>query len=118
LERGGGGGEMWLLCGLFIALLFLLMGQVPAILVTSVFFLVLSQLQKWRSSRVGQAGRDQKDVTRRTLEEASRKLHIPSIPGSPVRSPPPPSRADITSTEYRKRIIIEGLLERNRKGNS
>ncbi|CAK9206599.1 unnamed protein product [Sphagnum troendelagicum] len=117
LERGVGGGEMWLLCGLFIALLFLLMGQVPAILVTSVFFLVLSQLQKWRSSRVGQAGRDQKDVTRRTLEEASRKLHIPSIPGSPVRSPPP-SRADINSTEYHKRIIIEGLLERNRKGNS
>ncbi len=115
LERGG--GEMWLLCGILIALLFLLMGQVPAILVTSVFFLVLSQLQKWRSSRVGQAGRDQKDVTRRTLEEASRKLHIPSIPGSPVRSPPPP-RADINSTEYRKRIIIEGLLERNRKGNS
>lgn len=117
LERGGGGGEMWLLCGLLIALLFLLMGQVPAILVTSVFFLVLSQLQKWRSSRVGQAGRDQKDVTRRTLEEASRKLHIPSVPGSPVRSPPP-FRADINSTEYRKRIIIEGLLERNRKGNS
>lgn len=117
LERGVGGGEMWLLCGLLIALLFLLIGQVPAILVTSVFFLVLSQLQKWRSSRVGQAGRDQKDVTRRTLEEASRKLHIPSIPGSPVRSPPPP-RADINSTEYHKRIIIEGLLERNRKGNS
>jgi hypothetical protein len=118
LERGGGGGgEMWLLCGLLIALLFLLMGQVPAILVTSVFFLVLSQLQKWRSSRVGQAGRDQKDVTRRTLEEASRKLHIPSIPGSPVRTPPP-SRADINSTEYHKRIIIEGFLERNRKGNS
>jgi hypothetical protein len=112
-----GGGEMWLLCGLLIALLFLLMGQVPAILVTSVFFLVLSQLQKWRSSRVGQAGRDQKDVTRRTLEEASRKLHISSVPGSPVRSPPP-FRADINSTEYRKRIIIEGLLERNRKGNS
>jgi hypothetical protein len=117
LESGGGGGEMWLLCGLLIALLFLLMGQVPAILVTSVFFLVLSQIQKWRSSRVGQAGQDQKDVTRRTLEEASRKLHIPSIPGSPVRSPPP-SRADINSTEYHKRIIIEGLLERNRKGNS
>jgi nitrogen fixation/metabolism regulation signal transduction histidine kinase len=116
LERGVGGGEMWLLCGLLIALLFLLIGQVPAILVTSVFFLVLSQLQKWRSSRVGQAGRDQKDVTRRTLEEASRKLHIPSIPGSPVRSPPP-TRADINSTEYHKRIIIEGLLERNRKGN-
>jgi hypothetical protein len=101
--------EIWPLCGFLVALLFLLLGQVPAILATSLFFLVLSQLQKLRSSR-GQ-GQD-RDVTRRAME-ASRKLNIASSPGSPVS----PLRGDISSMEYRKRIIIEGLLERNRRNS-
>jgi hypothetical protein len=85
------------------------LGQVPAILATSLFFLVLSQLQKLRSSR-GQ-GQD-RDVTRRAME-ASRKLNIASSPVSPVS----PLRGDISSMEYRKRIIMEGLLERNRRNS-
>jgi hypothetical protein len=101
--------EIWPLCGFLVALLFLLLGQVPAILATSLFFLVLSQLQKLRSSR-GQ-GQD-RDVTRRAME-ASRKLNIASSPGSPVS----PLRGDISSMEYRKRIIMEGLLERNRRNS-
>jgi hypothetical protein len=101
--------EIWPLCGFLVALMFLLLGQVPAILATSLFFLVLSQLQKLRSSR-GQ-GQD-RDVTRRAME-ASRKLNIASSPGSPVS----PLRGDISSMEYRKRIIMEGLLERNRRNS-
>jgi hypothetical protein len=101
--------EIWPLFGFLVSLLFLLLGQVPAILATSLFFLVLSQLQKLRSSR-GQ-GQD-RDVTRRAME-ASRKLNIASSPVSPVS----PLRGDISSMEYRKRIIMEGLLERNRRNS-
>jgi hypothetical protein len=101
--------EIWPLFGFLVSLLFLLLGQVPAILATSLFFLVLSQLQKLRSNR-GQ-GQD-RDVTRRAME-ASRKLNIASSPGSPVS----PLRGDISSMEYRKRIIMEGLLERNRRNS-
>jgi len=113
--------ESWLLCGLLlIALLFLLVDRVAAILATSFFLLVLSQLQKVRSSssrgQQQQQGRD-KDVTTMTRAlEASRKLHVPGMPGSPMS--PSMMKTDINSMEYRKRVIMEGLLERkNLKGN-
>jgi hypothetical protein len=118
--------ESWLLCGLLlVALLFLLVDRVAAILATSFFLLVLSQLQKVRSSssrgHQQQQGRD-KDVTTMTPTSmtralgASRKLHVPSMPGSPMS--PSMMKIDINSKEYRKRVIMEGLLERkNLKGN-
>jgi hypothetical protein len=118
--------ESWLLCGLLlIALLFLLVDRVAAILATSFFLFVLSQLQKVRSSssrgQQQQQGQD-KDLTTMTTTtmtralEASRKLHVPGIPGSPMS--PSMMKIDINSMEYRKRVIMEGLLERkNLKGN-
>jgi hypothetical protein len=48
--------------------------------------------------------------------EAARKLHVPGMPGSPMS--PSMMKIDINSMEYRKRVIMEGLLERkNLKGN-
>ncbi|CAM6046315.1 unnamed protein product [Sphagnum compactum] len=104
--------EIWLLCGVLVALLFLLVGRVPAVLATSIFFLVLSQIEKLRCCRGH--GRGKEVVPYRANMEASRKLNSNSTPGSPVSSP---HRGDINSREYRKRIIMEGLLERNRRSS-
>jgi hypothetical protein len=104
--------EIWPLCGVLVALLFLLVGRVPAVLATSIFFLVLSQIEKLRCCRGH--GRGKEVVPFRGNMEASRKLNSNSTPGSPVSSP---HRGDINSKEYRKRIIMEGLLERNRRSS-
>jgi hypothetical protein len=103
--------EIWPLCVL-VALLFLLVGQVPAVLATSIFFLVLSQIEKLRCCRGH--GRGKEVVHYRANMESSRKLNCNSTPGSPVSSP---HRGDINSREYQKRIIMEGLLERNRRSS-
>jgi hypothetical protein len=103
--------EIWPLCVL-VALLFLLVGQVPAVLATSIFFLVISQIEKLRCCRGH--GRGKQVVPYRANMEASRKLNSNSTPGSPVSSP---HRGDINSRQYQKRIIMEGLLERNRRSS-
>ncbi len=103
--------EIWPLCVL-VALLFLLVGQVPAVLATSIFFLVISQIEKLRCCRGH--GRGKQVVPYRANVEASRKLNSNSTPGSPVSSP---HRGDINSRQYQKRIIMEGLLERNRRSS-
>ncbi len=104
--------EIWPLCGVLVALLFLLAGRVPAVLATSIFFLVLSQIEKLRCCRGHGHGKEV--VPYRANMEASRKLNSNPTPGSPVSSP---HRGDINSREYRKRIIMEGLLERNRRSS-
>ncbi|CAK9223499.1 unnamed protein product [Sphagnum troendelagicum] len=103
--------EIWPLC-ILVALLFLLVGQIPAVLATSIFFLVISQIEKLRCCRGH--GRGKQVVPYRANMEASRKLNSNSTPGSPVSSP---HRGDINSRQYQKRIIMEGLLERNRRSS-
>lgn len=84
--------EMWPMVGLFVTLLFLMVGKFPAIVATSCFFIVLSTREKPHHRPLGRG-------TGRALE-AARKLNRSPPPRAAIRVTPPGSPA---RGEYRKR---------------
>lgn len=111
--------EAWLAVILLVALLFLLVGRASAVLATSVSFMFLSQLDKFKNS--GGAGWD-RDASRRAMS-ISRKLQTSSYlsphSASP-RTPCTPSRDNsrsmtpaAVSDECRRSTTLDHMLRRS-----
>jgi hypothetical protein len=98
---------------------FLLLGRVPAIFCTACLFLILSHLQRFVLTRL--TPRDV-ELLQRT-SGISRLHHATSAPpelssgNSSIHGSPAYGNSALQSSEYRKRVVIEGLLDRgNRRG--